>query len=163
MFDEMEAAIATETEACSKTAWVAEPGLPSLPPEVTAVAKQIVDSVPRSHMDEWAIGNFRAVEREMTAKRRRVEAESAKRRLLFDLPTVSMLPGRKRALPSASMVEATKKRLNALTASMIAPAKLAAKRTLAELSLKDKHRDDWDKELKKCWALLESLAETSSK
>ena len=65
--------------------------------------------------------------------------------------------------PSAAMVEATRKRFNPLTASMIAPAKMAARRTMEEISLKDKHEDDWSKELKKCWALLETLADTSPK
>ena len=110
--NEMESAVAAEAGSCPRaavmffrqwcnteeitgvlelmSAWVAEPGLPSLPPEVSAVAKLIVGPVPRSHMDEWAIGNVRAVEREMTSKRRRVEAGSARRRLLDDFLTAPL-------------------------------------------------------------------------
>ena len=46
---------------------------------------------------------------------------------------------------------------------MIAQANMAAKRTMEEISVKEKHEDDWSKELKKCWALLETLADTSPK
>ena len=76
---EMEAVVAAEADACPRTAvtffrqwckteeitgvsklmsaWVVEPGLPSMPQDVSAVAKVIFRSVPRSHMDEWAMGN----------------------------------------------------------------------------------------------------------
>ena len=140
------------------SAWIAEPGLPTLPPEVSEVARLTVDAIPREHIEDWTLGTFKSVVRASAAKRRRLEAMSPVGRRVLSPEGHS---ARRRPAPSAQMVEATKKRLNGLTAALVAPAKLAAQRSFEELSLKAKYASSWEKEVKKCWAMLETLGECS--
>ena len=121
-----------------RAVWVAEPHLPSLPPEVKDVARLVVNSIPSDSVHKWARGHFQAVRREMAAKKRRLDSEEFQRRTGATIngkrPMVRRRPG-----PSQEMVAATWKCLNSVTVAMIALATLAATRTVAELFPKDKN------------------------
>ena len=68
-----------------------------------------------------------------------------------------------RGKPSQALVQAMQQRLTSLTRSHLCASQEAGRLNRQELSTRAKADWQWDKEIKKCWALLESIGSQSPK